>query len=91
MLLKLNEPVHIEDMQQYPAEYARRLRDLLLRGAPATADPARKDFFDVEDAFRVFYIHICPSGKVLMLAVWPKEGAPLHARQDAQLAASSAA
>lgn len=91
MLLKLNKPVQVEDMQQYPSEYALRLRDLLSRGVTATADPARKDFFDVEDAFRVFYIHICPSGKVLMLAVWPKEGAPLHASQNAHLAASSAA
>lgn len=91
MLLKLNDPVHIEDMQQYPPEYARRLRDLLLRGVTATADPSRKDFYDVEDAFRVFYIHICPSGKVLMLAIWPKEGAPLHASRDARMAASSAA
>ncbi|MGH9395459.1 MAG: hypothetical protein ACRD18_01235 [Terriglobia bacterium] len=91
MLLKLNEPLVIEDMQHNPAEGAGRLRDLLLRGVSASADPNRKDFYDVEDCFRVFYIHICPNGKVLLLAIWAKEGAPLHVRSADQMARTSAA
>lgn len=89
MLLKLNQPLLIEEMQHYSPEHGRRLRELLLRGANAASDPARKDFYDVEDESQIYYIHICPSGKVLLLAVWPKAGVPLHATA-AHMAASAA-
>lgn len=91
MLLKLNEPLIIEDMRHVPAEGERRLRELLLCGVAASPDPNRRDFYDIEDRFQIFYIHICPSGKVLLLAVWAKEGLPLHAPSAAQMARTSAA
>lgn len=91
MLLKLNEPLQIENLRNYPAEAARRLRELLLRGALASPDPQRKNFYDVEDGSCVFYIHISPAGTVLLLAIWAKEGAPLHAQSSAHLAQTSAA
>ncbi|MGH9450913.1 MAG: hypothetical protein ACRD11_10260 [Terriglobia bacterium] len=91
MLLKLNEPLVIEDMQHNSAEGVRRLRDLLLRGTAASEDAHRKRFYDIDDGFRVFYIHICPSGKVLLLAVWQNEGAPLHVQPTAHMARTSAA
>ncbi|MGH9378858.1 MAG: hypothetical protein ACRD1I_08665 [Terriglobia bacterium] len=86
MLLKLNEPLQIEDLRNYPAEAARRLRELLLRGVLASPDLQRKNFYDVEDGCQVFYIHISPTGKVLLLAMWAKEGAPLHAPAATHLA-----
>lgn len=91
MLLKLNEPLHVENLRNYPAEDARRLRDLLLRGALASPDPERKNFYDVEDDGRVFYIHISPAGSVLLLALWGKEGTPIHIHASAHLAQTSAA
>lgn len=89
MLLKLNEPLIIEDMQHNSAEGMRRLRYLLLRGTASSEDANRKGFYDIEDGFRVFYIHICPSGKVLLLAIWAKDGAPLQAHTAAQMAWTS--
>lgn len=91
MLLKLNEPLQVENLRNYPVEAARRLRELLLRGALASPDPQRKNFYDVEDGSSVFYIHISPTGTVLLLAIWAKEGAPFHAQSAAQMAQTSAA
>lgn len=91
MLLKLNEPLQVENLRNYPADAALRLRELLLCGALASPDPQRKNFYDVEDGDRIFYIHISPSGSVLLLGMWAKEGVPLHAQAAAHLAQSSAA
>lgn len=73
MLLRLNGDVRVEDRWNHSLEIVEELRGLLAAGADAVADPHRKDFYEVDNGFRVFYIHICPSGKVLLLAVWSKE------------------
>ena len=91
MLLKLNEPLEIEDLQQHTIEETRRLRELLLRGVVALPDPHRKNFYDIEDGSRIFYIDISPSGKVLLLAIWTKEEAPLRAQSALHMARTSAA
>ncbi len=75
MILKTNGPVRIENLRQHPAETVDRLRCLLMVGTPATADPHRKGFYDLEDGNRSFYIHVSPTGTVLLLASWLKEGA----------------
>lgn len=72
MILRLNESILIEDMRNHPAEALQRLRALLAAGTPARLDPRRKNFYELEDDSRVFYIHICPNGKVLLLAMWDK-------------------
>jgi len=73
MLLKLNGKIEIEDVWNHAPERVQELRELLAQGVPAFADAHRKDFYEIEHDSRVFYIHICPNGKVLLLAVWPKE------------------
>ena len=50
----------------------------------------RKDFFDLENCSRTFYIHICPSGKVLLLATWLTDGVKV-AEQKGVLAAEAVA
>jgi len=70
MTLRLDEKVVIDNLRNYPAEIVRQLRALLSSGAEATPDPQRKNFYDLENHSRLFYIHICPNGKVLLLAVW---------------------
>ncbi len=72
MILRLNQNTNIEDLRNHPAEALEQLRMLLAEGAQARVDPRRRHFYEVEDSSRVFYIHICPNGKVLLLAIWGK-------------------
>jgi hypothetical protein len=70
MLLRLNGDPRIEDLRNHPAESVEKLGMLLRGGAPARPDPRRRDFYEVDDSDRVFYIHITPRGRVLLLAIW---------------------
>ncbi len=77
MVLRLTQRPNIEDLRNHPAETVEKLRELLAAGAPARPDPHRKDFYEVENGSRVFYIHISPlNGKVLLLATWLKDEQP---------------
>lgn len=82
MILKLDGPLQIEDLRHHPAETVERLRGLLLAGACASPDPHRKNYYDLEDDDRAFYIHVAPTGTVLLLAAWPREGAHLGTLQS---------
>lgn len=75
MTLQMNDALIIENLRNYPAETVAQLRSLLQAGASAQVDPHRENFYELENGRRVFYIHISPvSGKVWLLACWPKEG-----------------
>jgi hypothetical protein len=77
MVLRVDNQPEIQDLRNHSAETVDRLRHLLASGAPAVPDPHRKDFFEVQNGSRVFYIHISPvSGKVMLLATWFKEAQP---------------
>jgi hypothetical protein len=73
MLLRLNAIPRIEDLRNHPAESVETLRMLLQAGVPARPDPRRRDFYEVDNCSRVFYIHITPRGSVLLLAIWSKD------------------
>ena len=73
MLLRLNEEPRIEDLRNHPAESVETLRMLLRTGVPARPDPRRRDFYELDNCSRVFYIHITPRGRVLLLAIWSKD------------------
>ena len=75
MLLRLNENLRIEDLRNHSAESVETLRTLLRAGVPARPDPHRRDFYEVDNCSRVFYIHITPRGQVLLLAIWSKDAA----------------
>jgi len=49
------------------------LRNALVAGVIAAADPRRKNFYDLEAGDSIFYIHVSPTGTVLLLACWRKE------------------
>lgn len=66
-----NEPL-IDNLRNYSPEIVAKLRALLASGAEAQPDPHRKNFYDVANGSRTFYIHIAPNGKVLLLASWLK-------------------
>jgi hypothetical protein len=74
MVLRLNEGPTIENLGKDTTETVETLRALLAAGAAAHADPHRADFYEIEDAERVYYIHISPvNGHVLLLGSWPRQ------------------
>jgi len=72
MLMRLKHDPIIENPRHHPREAVEELRRLLTQGAPAAADTHRKDFYEVEDSDRVFYVHLTPNGNIWLLAIWPK-------------------
>ncbi len=90
MLLKLNGKIEIEDMWNHAPERIRELRELLAQGVIASADAHRNNFYEIAHDSRVFYIHICPNSKVLLLAVWPKENFEPLIRAASHMASTSA-
>jgi len=89
MFLKLNGKPEIEDVWNHTPESVEALRSLLVSGAPAQVDPQRSNFYEVENCSRVFYIHITPRGKVLLLAIWSKDVHHRAAMESARFAAAS--
>jgi hypothetical protein len=89
MRLQLNENPMIEDLRKHPSEALKELRALLAAGAEARVDPRRKNFYELEDRCRVFYVHVCPSGKVLLLAIWDKDSPAATRLEDVQTSASA--
>jgi hypothetical protein len=76
MLAYTERELQIEDLRNHSPEMVNTLRILMERGAGATPDPKRPDFFEVESESLVYYIHVSPtSGKILLLATWPTESA----------------
>lgn len=84
MVMALEREMQIEDVRNHPAETVKMLRCLLFSGAKVTPDPKRADFYELEDAGTVYYIHISPvSSKILLLATWPSEAALAEASHEA--------
>lgn len=74
MKLRLEEEPIIDNLRNHPAEMVEKLRALLVTGAPAIPDPHRKNFYEVENCSKVYYIHLSPlNGKVMFLATWDKK------------------
>ena len=83
MLLRLKEDPRIDNLRSYPTDIVEKLRALLVAGAQAYPDPRRKQFYDVENGSRIFYIHLSPTGKVWLLATWVKQCPPLAVAHNA--------
>jgi hypothetical protein len=68
-----NEPI-IDNLRNHSAETVEKLRALLMAGAPAHLDPRRKNFYELENCSKVYYIHLSPTNnKVMLLAVWDRD------------------
>jgi len=76
MVLRMNGSFRIDNLRRYPSEKIDTLRSALVEGVMAVADPHRKNFYDFEAGDNGFYIHVSPTGTVLLLACWRKE--PAH-------------
>jgi len=74
MTLRLKKEPVIDNVKNHSAEAVEKLRAMLMAGAPAHPDPRRKNFYELENCSRIYYIHLSPlTGKVMFLAVWDKE------------------
>ena len=74
MLLRMNEQLSIDNLKSYPTEIVEQLEELLTSGVAARVDPNRKNFYEVENSDRVFFIHASPiRGNVMLLATWLTE------------------
>jgi len=91
MLMRLKHDPIIDNPRHYSKESVEKLRRLLIQGAPAVADSHRKDFYEVEDGDRVFYVHLAPNGNIWLLATWLKSQpeAPVPRNQLVQPACTS--
>ena len=89
MILKMNGNTGIDNLRNYPADIVEKLRSLLASGARAYPDPNRKQFYDLENGSRVFYIHISPTGNVWLLASWVKTSPAMAEAQPAYAEARS--
>ena len=66
--------MNIDNLNGYPTEIVNQLEELLTSGVAARVDPNRKNFYQVENADRAFFIHASPvRGKVMLLATWLME------------------
>lgn len=64
----------IEDVRSHPFEMVEDLREHISECARMIPDPKRAGFYEVETACLTYYITIVPgSGKVLLLAAWPRQ------------------
>jgi hypothetical protein len=73
MNTRLHGEVKVESLRNHSREDLRALEELFARGADARADAHHKDFYEVEDASRVYYVFLSPvSGRVILVAEWPK-------------------
>ncbi len=83
MVLRVKVQTKVENPRGYIAKVVDELRNLLTAGARARRDPSRENFYEVENANNIFYIHISPlTGNVVLLAKWP--GQTRDAREKAK-------
>jgi len=85
VILKMNGQFRIDNLRHYPSETVEALRSALVAGVIAAADPRRKNFYDLEAKDNIFYIHLSPTGTVLLLACWRKEPAHQAIQREAPL------
>jgi len=83
MKLRLEKEPIIDNLRNHSAETVEKLRDLLIAGSPARLDPRRKNFYELENCSKVYYIHLSPmNGKVILLAVWDKDDCTKTATEE---------
>ena len=77
MKKRLHGKVIIESLRNHSTEDVHHLQQLLASGADARKDPHHKDFYEIEDAGRVFYTYVSPvNGEVRLMAVWLANSTP---------------
>ncbi len=71
MFLRMKQLPGVDNLRNYPAENIKALEELLQSGVTAVPDAKRKDFYDLENHERTFFIQISSiTGRVVLLATW---------------------
>jgi hypothetical protein len=74
MFIRMKQLQGVENSRNYPAENIKELEKMLVSGVSALPDPKRKDFYDLKNHERTFFIHISSmSGRVSLLATWLRD------------------
>lgn len=74
MRLRLEKEPVIDNVTHHSREAVEKLRAMLKDGTPAYPDPRRKNFYELENCSKIYYIHLSPTtSKVMLLAVWDKD------------------
>ena len=74
MVMRWENEVQVQDIRNHRPELVHGLESLLLGGTSLTPDPRHPGFFEIHDGTQVYYIHIVPNTrKVLLLAAWMQE------------------
>ncbi len=80
---RLQGTAEIGSLGNHPAESLEALRRLLAAGVDARADLRRRNFYEVEDAGRVYYFYVSPvTGKLWLLAVWQQKSPAVTAAPE---------
>jgi hypothetical protein len=76
MTIRFND-VKIDDPRRHPRETVQHLWRLLTSGAEVHPELSRPDFYELPSGSEVFYFHVSPvTRRVLLLAVWKKAATP---------------
>jgi hypothetical protein len=71
MFLQMKEVSGVDNLRNYPAENVKELEQVLLSGVSAVPDAKRKDFYDLSNHERTFFVQISlVTGRVVLLATW---------------------
>jgi hypothetical protein len=74
MRMNFGEVLAIEDLGNHSPATVIGLGILLADTVNVTPDSKRRNFYEVEDASSVYYIHVSPvCGTVFLLATWEKQ------------------
>ena len=84
MVLQVEEKrLVVEDVRNHPTGAVDALRALLTEGVVAQPDPHRKNYFEVENGSKVYFVHVAPvTRKVMLLGMWPKVERPYDSAAD---------
>ena len=75
--MSFGEVFEIEDLGNHLASTMICLGVLLAGTVNATPDPKRRCVYEIEGGSTVYYVYVSPSsGKISLLASWPKIGRP---------------
>jgi len=71
MFLQMKEVSGVDNLRKYPTENIKELEELLLSGVSAVPDAKRKNFYDVSNHERTFFVQISSrTSRVMLLATW---------------------
>jgi hypothetical protein len=73
-MIQFKKGASLENPREYENVAVEQLRNLLEAGNPGQRDPRRENFYEIENQYETYYIHVSPiSGNVTLLAKWIRQ------------------